>query len=217
MDIVSRSQWGAAPPRSRVTTTWSARRYFVVHHSEGPITQTVKSIQSFHMRSTRSGGRGWSDIGYNFLVDHTGRIYEGRGWTVVGAHATGYNTTGIGVCVIGRDGTDITAAARRAVRWLYDEAARRAGRPLAARGHGQLVPSDCPGDTLRAWIRDGMPATGAAPAPSSWMEKAVKNLPQLKRGSTGEAVHTLRGLLHARSHQEIGPVEGGFDAKVEAA
>ncbi|WP_018654795.1 CHAP domain-containing protein [Actinomadura flavalba] len=52
---------------------------------------------------------------------------------------------------------------------------------------------------------------------SSWTEKAVKNLPQLKRGSTGEAVHTLRGLLHARSHQEIGPVEGGFDAKVEAA
>jgi peptidoglycan recognition protein len=31
--------------------------------------------------------QGWSDIGYNFIVGEDGNVYEGRGWTKVGAHA----------------------------------------------------------------------------------------------------------------------------------
>mgnify|MGYP000161295347 CR=1 FL=1 len=151
MKIIPRAEWGARPPRDRTTTSWPSRTEFVVHHSEGPVTQSVRSIQDFHM-----DGRGWDDIGYNFLADHRGRIYAGRGWLVVGAHATGHNTSGIGVCVIGSDGADITAAARRAVRELYDEACRRAGRQLARRGHGDVGQTDCPGRVLRAWVHHGM-------------------------------------------------------------
>lgn len=164
MRIITRAEWGARSPRSRELTTWSKRIVFVVHHSDGPVTQSVRSIQDFHM-----DGRGWADVGYNFLVDHQGRIYEGRGWLVVGAHAKGHNTSGIGVCVIGRDGKDITAAAKASVRWLYDEAkARRAGRPLAKRGHGQLSgnATACPGSTLLAWVKAGMPVDGHTPAPA---------------------------------------------------
>jgi len=156
LDITSRKEWGARAPRSRSTVSWGQRREFIVHYSEGPTTQSVRSIQDFHM-----DGRGWSDIGYNFLVDVRGRIYEGRGWLVVGAHAPDHNTSGIGVCMIGRDG-DSTPAAKRSIRWLYDEAVRRKGGTLKALGHRDVYATSCPGNELHAWVRAGMPVDDAA-------------------------------------------------------
>ncbi|GAB3213804.1 N-acetylmuramoyl-L-alanine amidase [Marinactinospora endophytica] len=158
VDIISRSEWGARAPRSRQTTSWSARTEFIVHYSAGPPSQTPRQIQAFHMDSN-----GWSDVGYNFLIDTDGKIYEGRGWLVVGAHATGHNTSGIGACFIGGNG-DATPATRKAIRALYDEANRKAGRTLKIRGHRDVGSTDCPGDDLYAWVRDGMPADGAGEA-----------------------------------------------------
>lgn len=155
MNIVSRSEWGARQPRNRTTTTWSARTEFVVHYSEGPTTQTPRQIQDFHM-----DGNGWSDIGYNFLVGADGTIYEGRGWLVIGAHATNHNTAGIGVCFIGRDG-DATPEARDAIRAMYDEALRLGENTLDKLGHRDVGSTDCPGDELYAWVGEGMPASGA--------------------------------------------------------
>ena len=152
MNIISRAKWGARAPRSRSTVTWGQRTEFVVHYSEGPTDQSVRSIQDFHM-----DGNGWSDIGYNFLVDVQGRIYEGRGWLTVGAHAPGHNASGIGVCMIGRDG-DATTAAKNAIRAVYDEARQRARHGLAKRGHRDVYSTSCPGDQLYAWVRAGMPA-----------------------------------------------------------
>lgn len=154
MKIVSRAEWGAAAPKSKSSTTWASRTEFVVHYSEGPTTQTPRSIQAFHQGPARN----WSDIGYNFLVDSRGRIYEGRGWLVVGAHATGHNTSGIGVCFIGRDG-EATDAAKAAIRDLYDAACAKAGRTLTLRGHGQLSgnSTNCPGKELLTWVKAGAP------------------------------------------------------------
>lgn len=39
---------------------------------------------------------GWSDIGYNFVVGEDGLVYEGRGWSTVGAHAPNFNSNSIG-------------------------------------------------------------------------------------------------------------------------
>ena len=44
---------------------------------------------------------GWADIGYSFAVGGDGNAYEGRGWSAEGAHAPGYNSRSIGICVIG--------------------------------------------------------------------------------------------------------------------
>jgi hypothetical protein len=52
---------------------------------------------------------------------------------------------------------------------------------------------------------------------SHWTEDVVKKLPMLRKGDEGEHVQTLRALLLARSHPEIGQVDGPFDTKVEQA
>jgi hypothetical protein len=152
LTIVSRAQWGAKAPRNRIATTWGRRTEFVVHHSEGPTNATVRSIQDFHMGPQRK----WADVAYNFLVRDDGTIYEGRGWLTVGAHATGHNTSGIGVCYIGMNAP--TDAAKHSIRALYDYACGQAGHKLLMRGHGQLSQNstDCPGSKLLAWVKAGM-------------------------------------------------------------
>ena len=100
--IISRAEWGARNPKY----DYSNHPYFnkmTLHHSAGWAATTleegkaaVKSIQEFHQ-----DGRGWSDIGYHFLVDMGGNIYQGRPETVLGAHVGGANTGNIGVCIIG--------------------------------------------------------------------------------------------------------------------
>ncbi|MFB7264889.1 N-acetylmuramoyl-L-alanine amidase [Streptomyces nojiriensis] len=152
----SRSQWGARPPKEVTRVALADRTGFTVHYSDGPTNQTVRAIQNYHM-----DGQGWSDIGYNFLVDRDGRIYEGRGWDVVGAHATGHNTTHIGACFIGYDG-DATPRALSALRALYDAANANTGRTLTPTWHGGLPgqSTQCPGPGLRAWVQGGMQATG---------------------------------------------------------
>ena len=78
--------------------------YVVVHHGGIPkycrdqetCSDIVRTYQDLHLDQ-----RGWWDIGYNFVIGEDGNIYEGRGWDYTGAHAIGYNTQSIGICIIG--------------------------------------------------------------------------------------------------------------------
>ncbi|MFC8392229.1 MULTISPECIES: peptidoglycan-binding protein [unclassified Streptomyces] len=150
LDVISRSEWGARPPRDVVKVAYGQRIGFAVHYSAANKYQTVRAIQNYHMDSN-----GWDDIGYNFLVDWQGRIYEGRGWDNLGAHIAGHNTTHFGVCFIGVDG-DATAAAKNAIRSLYHAANERTNKVLDATYHGALASTQCPGSALRLWVINGM-------------------------------------------------------------
>jgi len=157
MRIIPRAEWNARAPKNRSTTSPGNRVYYIVHHSGGPVTQTVRAIQDWCM-----DGRGFSDIDYNFLVrGSTGEIYEGRGWDVIGAHTANYNTNGAGVCIIGTD--TASDAAKASVRWLYEQYNKRCGKTLKIRGHRDLATTgtDCPGDRVYAWVHAGMPAPTA--------------------------------------------------------
>lgn len=74
-------------------------KQLIVHHSAGPRSQTPEAIRRFHMES-----RGWSDVGYHWLVDQAGEVHAGRDPSLLGAHAPP-NAGRLGVCVIG-DNTD---------------------------------------------------------------------------------------------------------------
>jgi hypothetical protein len=104
--IRSRSQWGAAPYNGTPDYAYTLIRA-VVHHtvngndySQAQVPGMIRGIQSYHQ-----GANGWSDIGYNFVVDRFGTIWEGRQGgvdrPVIGAHAENYNTGAVGVSVLG--------------------------------------------------------------------------------------------------------------------
>lgn len=56
----------------------------------------VRLIQQFHVES-----RKWDDIGYNFLIGCDGNVYEGRGWTAIGAHTYNFNKYSVGIAFVG--------------------------------------------------------------------------------------------------------------------
>lgn len=106
--IYSRAQWGADERiREQTAPSYAEVHGGFVHHTVNANDYTaaevpgiIRSIYAYHVRS-----RGWRDIGYNFLIDKFGRIWEGRyggvDRPVVGAHTENYNNYGFGVSAIG--------------------------------------------------------------------------------------------------------------------
>lgn len=145
--IVTRALWGARPPRDPYTD--HTPEQITVHHSSQPTqanfqgASSIRGIQAFH----QGPERGWSDIGYHFLVAPDGKIYEGRPATVVGAHSPA-NTGKIGCCLIGdfQHNETLTAAQRAS---LVNLLAYLAGKYKIAtskiKGHRDFQGTDCPG------------------------------------------------------------------------
>ncbi|MGV9992654.1 peptidoglycan recognition protein family protein [Streptomyces sp. NPDC003374] len=116
--IVTRRGWGADESlRARgFVYTKKVGAAFVHHTATGnnyrcsQAPSVIRSIYRYHVRSM-----GWRDIGYNFLVDKCGTIYEGRAGgvakAVLGAHTMGFNTNSMGVAVIGTFSRSRPAAA----------------------------------------------------------------------------------------------------------
>ncbi|HSG12326.1 MAG TPA: N-acetylmuramoyl-L-alanine amidase [Gaiellaceae bacterium] len=130
--IVPRAAWGADESIRRGPPTYAPKiRLAIVHHTAGRNDYTraeapavVKGIQLYHVQ-----GNGWNDIGYNFLVDRFGTVYEGRyggiDRNVVGAHALGFNIGSVGIALLGTYGsTKPSAAAQdalaRLISWRLD-------------------------------------------------------------------------------------------------
>ena len=69
----------------------------IVHCSATPEGKdfTVADIKRWHLQ------RGFSDIGYHYVIYRDGSIHTGRDESIIGAHCTGHNTNSIGVCYIG--------------------------------------------------------------------------------------------------------------------
>jgi len=62
---------------------------------------TVTDIRKWHTTPVAKGGRGWSDIGYHYVIYLDGTIVEGRDIDIAGAHCVGHNSHSIGVCYVG--------------------------------------------------------------------------------------------------------------------
>ncbi len=106
--IITRAQWGADESIRECCPRYAPAVHMAfVHHTVGSnsyskseSTALVRGIYAYHVKN-----RGWSDIGYNFLVDKYGQIFEGRygGMTepVIGAHVKGFNTGSTGISLMG--------------------------------------------------------------------------------------------------------------------
>lgn len=172
--IVTRQEWKARKPKA-VTSKPGGFKKCAIHHTTGKTLGAdkyddwVRNIQDYHMDK-----RGWSDIGYNWIVAPDGRIFQGRGNTVVGAHVAGHNSEYLGIAYLG-NGDTITDAAKASIKYLV------AGRP--AKPHREIpgTATDCPGDVMAKWVDAGLPLKATAKpkaGPFYWVD-ALVGAPQM--------------------------------------
>lgn len=105
--VITRAEWGARDAKC-VMDTASTLTSAVIHHTAGSnnypdqatAMRQIRGDQAYHM-----DGRDWCDLGYNFVVDKWGNLYEGRDGSLsvarVGVHASGWNTGTVGISMLG--------------------------------------------------------------------------------------------------------------------
>jgi uncharacterized protein with LGFP repeats len=181
--LISRPGWGANEAIRRAPPSYARNiQLAIVHHTAGSNSYTasqsaaiVRGIELYHVQ-----GNGWNDIGYNFLVDKYGQVFEGRyggvDRNVIGAHAEGFNTGSVGVALIGTYQTTAPTTAEKTalvnlLAWRLDlahvdplstltftsggDARFPAGTPVflrAVSGHRDTGFTTCPGAVLYAQL-----------------------------------------------------------------
>lgn len=148
--VISREEWGAAPPRGgfvRQSTLIAG----VQHHTAMPTLSAGATIaeEKERMRALQRihQGQGWADLGYALVCFPSGRIYEGRPAWAVGAHTLGHNTGYAGWSL---DGNYETSQPTKKALEACHQCRVILGvdrRPLY--GHYQLGPTACPGRNLK--------------------------------------------------------------------
>lgn len=166
LTLITRAGWGAASPNLQAQAEhglfdpvanpegWLTYRdpltkafnTVVVHHSALPLADGPQAIQRAHM-----GLKGYADIGYHFLVDGLGDLYEGRILRARGAHTGGHNTGTVGVVLLGN--FNVVEPFTRAWQTLRDLIAylRDAYHITHVAGHHDFQPeeTECPGAHLQ--------------------------------------------------------------------
>ena len=170
--IYSRAQWGADESKRDGNPSYFEVHGGFVHHTVNAndykrkeVPAIIRSIYAYHAQS-----RGWSDIGYNFLVDRFGRIWEGRyggvDRAVVGAHTLNYNSYSFAMSAIGnfelvQPSAKMIQAYAALMAWklsLHGVSAastiQRIGTKdfQAINGHRDAASTACPGKYLYAQI-----------------------------------------------------------------
>ncbi len=160
--IISREEWcpsGNCPKRG--VPQFTKVSHLIVHHSAGTNSANdwsaiVRAIWDLHVN-----GNGWTDIGYNYLIDPDGKVYNGRGEDILGAHFCARNSNTMGVCVMGnfQNQTPTEKAVTGLVELLswkaFKEEIDPVGRGLHSSsglnllnisGHREGCATACPGD-----------------------------------------------------------------------
>ncbi len=224
--IYSRAQWGANEKlREQSAPSYGTVKTGFIHHtvnansySSAQVPALLRGIYAYHTQS-----RGWRDIGYNYLVDRFGRIWEGRyggvDRAVVGAHTLGYNEVSFAMSAIGN--FDIASppqavldAYAKLFAWklsTYDIAANKSHYKVkstylnAINGHRDVGQTACPGRYLYAKIPGirtaarkiqlgaGSEAPPATPAPAVFTSPTQTPLPAVAQ-PTKIALPSARNL-----------------------
>lgn len=181
--LVSRARWGADESIVRAVPEYSTDvQVLFVHHTAGTngyrcseSAAIIRGIQAYHVKSKH-----WDDIGYNFLVDRCGTLFEGRGGgvarAVVGAHTLGFNSRSSAIAVLGDySGRSVTAKVKRVIAQVAaykigaygntpagrvalisggSDRYRKGSRATLNRiaGHRDTGKTECPGSSLYAQL-----------------------------------------------------------------
>ncbi len=165
--IILQENWRNGLPAPQYTRSFSTVNHIIVHHSAGSnqasnYQDVVRNIYIYHTE-----GRGWSDIGYNYLIAPDGSIFAGRDPEeglqdeVKGAHFCGKNSNTMGICLLGTF-TDISptpaaiTALEQLISWKttkdhlqpYEEFPHEGLALGVIAGHRDGCSTQCPGNQL---------------------------------------------------------------------
>jgi hypothetical protein len=146
----------------------------------------VKRMQRQHVED-----RGWADIGYHFIIDRTGRVWEGRPLDLQGAHAgnTDANAGNVGVSLSGDfDSQQPTAKQKQSLRNVIEcLMATYRVPPLRLATHQEvkrafrLPMTECPGKNLQAYVDALRKELASGDRPASGSAASLATSPQPKR------------------------------------
>jgi hypothetical protein len=151
-----RSAWTTAAPKWSVSKPMNGILRITVHHDAIPsvgltrqrdVAQRIEGIR----RSHRARGSEWVDIGYHYLVDPAGRVWEGRPLRIEGAHVAATNEHNLGIVCMGNfDEQRPTSEQMAALTAFVADQMRRYRVPVSrVYTHQELKPTACPGRNLQ--------------------------------------------------------------------
>ena len=202
IEVVSRTEWGCPDGQgSRWTPAYTPITHTIVHHTAGSNEAADWATAVLNVWQFHTVDRDWGDIGYNYLIDPNGVVYEGRagGDGALGAHFSCRNTNTVGVALLGTySGTPPTPAALNSLKAVLRElltrfaldpsaitlhspstltmptiSAHRDGNPAVVLGRTCTVTS-CPGDALYALLPGFRTELTAPPVQFPNRRRAVK-------------------------------------------
>jgi peptidoglycan recognition protein len=236
MTTFLRADWGAPTPPGGAVLTGPLLGIAIHHtaarvpHTEQEALREVLRIYSEHTSlSSSDPSKPWSDIGYSWLVDAWGNIYEGRGWLRVGAHTPGFNSKVHAIAYIGWGIEPIPQPAIAAMaRCVVDgQLAGAVSVTPTFMGHRDAVSTACPGDGLygqlaliEAAVVDLPPATINPPEDDVLTPEQATQLAEVRRDIVddhlaGRIVSQLDVRLNALAarldsiDQRLGAIEAG--------
>lgn len=160
-----RTSWNARPPKAKDLEPLTRVFRITVHHSgeitnvgnETDVSNLLRAIQNTHQNGER-----YADIGYHFLIDAKGRVWQGRDLKYQGAHAGNgaLNAGNVGVCLLGDfDKQSLPVAQAKSLITVLDALRKRYGvRRENIYGHGEIRKlggiggTECPGDRVQAVV-----------------------------------------------------------------
>lgn len=128
----------------------------IIHCSATPEGRdvTVDAIRMWHKK------RGFSDIGYHYVIYRDGSIHGGRPEATIGAHVQGENAHSIGICYIGgmdkdnKKAKDTRTEAQKASLLSLCQLLRKKYPAATFHGHNEFDNKACPSFDVQAWRKE---------------------------------------------------------------
>ncbi len=160
-EIHRRGEWGARPITGSFDPMKPITRITVHHSAEVTNAESNAAVGSDlrNMQASHQTGNKWADLGYHFVIDPSGGIWEGRALKWQGAHeGAGLNQGAIGICLMGNFETQPLPSAQTAgLARLLDVLCKHFRVDAAhIKTHREVrqEPTDCPGAPLQRWVDD---------------------------------------------------------------
>jgi N-acetylmuramoyl-L-alanine amidase len=153
-DVIGRERWGAEALRTAAFEERGDLRRMIVHHTavrNPALEHDDLAAESAYMRGIEQLhlDRGWSAVGYHFVIMPSGRVFEGRPLWALGAHVEGHNHGTMGIALAGNfEEESPTSAAVQSLQALAQRLTP-GGSALTLLPHGDLMETACPGRFLR--------------------------------------------------------------------